>query len=402
MILWLLLLSTITGCKETEIYSAQSQQTPSQQQTKTSHPPTLDDLWQGAATFMMDIEDTGLPMGESDTHLIVNDTMRSYVHASHQSAGILDHCGTPVPFPGCVIIYESQDEGRSFQLMNRHEQTQMCLMVCTKCPCESKRDHIDQQQYPQIVRYRDINNPNTDVWVMVYEYRASVFLRRSTDGLHWTEPEQLPLTGIWQRWLMNCPASAAIESHPHTPDFYDCLVGSPPGLFVQEAGNATQPELFVFVGLGQNPGAMGCYRGPLTGPASFYRQCTHNPLIVGSDTYGPTEQTGAGTNAYFDFRTVSSADLLQVGDRFYMLYEGVRGPEPGAAGDTQFGLGLARSKTNQIDGFWEKYSGNPIMVDLPANVGLGHADLIHIRNETFLYTSIDGKRRSRFKLVWQN
>jgi beta-xylosidase len=83
-----------------------------------------------------------------------------------------------------------------------------------------------------------------------------------------------------------------------------------------------------------------------------------------------------------------------------MLYEGVRGPADGAPGDTQFGLGLARSLSNQIDGAWEKYPANPLLVDLPGNIGLGHADLVVLDGRTYLYTSLDGVTRSRMVLVW--
>ena len=86
--------------------------------------------------------------------------------------------------------------------------------------------------------------------------------------------------------------------------------------------------------------------------------------------------------------------------RYYMLYEGVRGPGPGDAGDTQFGLGLARSVTGEIDGPWEKFPGNPLLVDLPGNIGLGHADLAVIDGRTYLYTSLDGMTRSRLLLRW--
>ena len=68
---------------------------------------------------------------------------------------------------------------------------------------------------------------------------------------------------------------------------------------------------------------------------------------------------GAGADPYFDFSTISAADVLKVGERFYMTYEGIRGPGPGDGGDTQFNLGFARSTTNEIDGKWEKFSGNP-------------------------------------------
>ena len=88
--------------------------------------------------------------------------------------------------------------------------------------------------------------------------------------------------------------------------------------------------------------------------------------------------------------------------RFYMLFEGTRGPGPFDAGDTQFGVGMARSLTNQLDGPWEKFSGNPILVDSPANIGIGHSDLIVIDGETILYTSLDGVTRSRLRLVWRD
>jgi len=48
-----------------------------------------------------------------------------------------------------------------------------------------------------------------------------------------------------------------------------------------------------------------------------------------------------------------------------MFFEGVRGPGEGDPGDTQFALGLARTTTDQIDGPWETYSENPILVDMP-------------------------------------
>ena len=83
-----------------------------------------------------------------------------------------------------------------------------------------------------------------------------------------------------------------------------------------------------------------------------------------------------------------------------MLYEGTRGPGEGDPGDTQFGLGLARSRTNQIGGLWEKFPGNPILAGLPGNIGLGHADLVVVNGQTLLYTSLNGATRSRLALVW--
>ena len=132
-----------------------------------------------------------------------------------------------------------------------------------------------------------------------------------------------------------------------------------------------------------------------------------NPLFVGAPHYGPVGEVGPTTSAYFDFRTISSADVHKLGEgettRYYLLYEGIRGPGlPTDGGDTQFSLGLARSSTDQIDGAWEKYPGNPLLIDLPGNVGLGHADLLVLPNgRSVLYTSLDGATRSRMALVWR-
>ncbi|MGC9348531.1 MAG: hypothetical protein ACP5JG_10375 [Anaerolineae bacterium] len=110
---------------------------------------------------------------------------------------------------------------------------------------------------------------------------------------------------------------------------------------------------------------------------------------------------GAEANAYFDYRTISSADALRVGELVYLFFEGVRGPGSGDPGDSQFGLGLVRSASCRVDGPWERYPGNPILVDRPGNVGLGHADVVVHRGHTYLYTSLDGKMRSRMALVWR-
>lgn len=40
--------------------------------TDSTNHPTLDDYWQGRAVFTLDIQDTGLPMGESDTIFMQN------------------------------------------------------------------------------------------------------------------------------------------------------------------------------------------------------------------------------------------------------------------------------------------------------------------------------------------
>ena len=195
--------------------------------------------------------------------------------------------------------------------------------------------------------------------------------------------------------MQDCRPEEEIGAHPFVPYDYECLAGAPPSIHVD--GDMA----YVFVGLGQNPGKMGCFKGKWREDAKNWQPCLNNPLFVGAETYGPIEERGAGTNPYFDFRTVSSAEIIKLQDRYYMLYEGVRGPGPFDAGDTQFALGLARSRTEQLDGAWEKYPDNPILVDLPGNVGLGHADLLSLQGETYLFTSLDGVIRSRLRLVWR-
>ncbi len=346
--------------------------------------PTLTDLWEGRANFVLEVEDTGLPMGESETIVMRNGELWSYVHASDRSAGVRDRCGDPVAFPGCVVLYRSYDGGYTF----RHADPPVCLFDCHTCPCDSETDHIDQQQYPRVAY-------DGQTLFLVYEYRGRVRMRRSLDGLTWGEPERFIYSTIWKLWFRGCYPEERIHEHPFVPYDYECLAGGPPGILV-EAG-----EVYVFMALGQNPSSMGCYRGGVGVDASKYRRCEYNPLFTGSREYGPLEEKGPQTNPYFDFRTISSAEVQRVGAEVYMLYEGVRGPGPGDPGDTQFGLGLARSTTGAVDAPWETFPGNPILVDLPGNIGLGHADLVVIRGQTVLYTSLDGVRRSRLLLVWK-
>jgi hypothetical protein len=341
-------------------------------------------LWDGRAQFVIEVTDTGLPMGESDTIVMSNGELWSYLHASQRSAGTVDRCGNPVEFPGCTVIYRSQDGGDTFQ----HDSPPVCQFECRQCPCDSARDHIDQQQYPRVAY-------NGALQIMAYEYRGRVMLRRSSNGLAWSAPEELPAAGVWQVCPRNYRPEEHIGEHPYTPYNYACLVGGPPGVYVE--GN----RLYVFVGLGQNPGSMGCYYGAADAPARALCKCKHNPLFTGASDYGPLEEKGSQTNPYFDFRMISSAEVQKVGERYYMLYEGVRGPGPGDPGDTQFGLGLARSVSGQIDGPWEKFPGNPILLDQPGNIGVGHADLIVFDGRTLLYTSLNGVTRSRLALVWK-
>ncbi|MBN1874869.1 MAG: hypothetical protein JXA33_11620 [Anaerolineae bacterium] len=337
------------------------------------------------AIFTVDVEDTGLPMGESDTLVMQNGELWSYLHASDRSAGVTDPCGNPVEFPGCTVIYRSTDGGVSFHLPS----PAVCQFPCATCPCDSEEDHIDQQQYPRLTY-------NGQTLFLAYEYRGRVRLRRSPDGVSWSYPEEVAGSGIWKLWLHNCSQEERIGPHPFVPYDYECLAGGPPGLYTEEE------TLYIFVAMGQNPGSMGCYRGStVSTTAELFTRCQNNPLFTGATDYGPLEEKGTAANAHFDFRTTSSAEVQKIGDRYYMLYEGVRGPGPGDPGDTQFGLGLARSLTSEIDGPWETYPYNPILIDLPGNIGLGHADLVVIDGQTFLYTSLDGIKRSRLVLHWK-
>jgi hypothetical protein len=382
----MLLLPMVSGCHRRPALPPDDL-APTQQQGLNhdgfDSPPALDDFWDGRAVFVVDVVDTGLPMGESDSVLMPGGRLWSFVHASTASAGVRDRFGRPVPFPGCVVAYESSDGGRFYRLT-----TPTCLFSCVDYACSSTQDHIDQQQYPRVAY-------DGRTYLLVYEYRGRVRLRRSPDGLTWSEPERVADTGIWQRWPPACPEEMRIGPHPYTSSPYTCLNGGPPGIYVEDG------RVYVFVALGQNPGHIGCYVGSATTPARRYVPCSGNPLFAGASSYGPAAATGAEANAFFDFRTISSAEVIRQGRRVYMFYEGVRGAGPGDDGDTQFGLGLARTVSASVDGPWEVWAQNPLLVDLPGNVGLGHADLIVQDGVTYLYTSLDGTVRSRLALVWR-
>ena len=97
--------------------------------------PTLADFWEGRAEFELQVQDTGLPRGESDTIVMGNGELWSYLHASDRSAGTVDRCGQPVEFPGCTVIYKSYDGGLSFQ----HDAPPVCQFECDRCPCDPER-----------------------------------------------------------------------------------------------------------------------------------------------------------------------------------------------------------------------------------------------------------------------
>jgi hypothetical protein len=342
----------------------------------TAPPPSLHDFWEGRADWQLEIVDVGLPVGESDTLVGPDGQVWSYLHASFQSAGVYDHFDQPVAFPGCVTLWTSADGGRRFQLT-----APRCLLPCLAQPCQPIGDQIDQQQYPRVMRSGD------GVYYMVYEWGGRTYLRSSYDGLTWSWSEHVRGTGIWTDVEGPCEPYQRIHPFPLLPDAYACLSGAPPGLFVEG------DRLYVFVAMGKSPAHMGCLYGARAQGAAAMHVCHFNPLFMGAEVYGPTDTTGPETNPYFDFHIISSADVLNVGERYYMVYEGIRGVD-------QFALGLARTAGHDVDGPWEKYPGNPILGDLPGNVGLGHADLIVLDGVTYLYTATSAATRGRYVLAW--
>jgi hypothetical protein len=349
-------------------------------------PPTLDDFWDGRAEWVIDIPDVGLPVGESDTVQIDARTFWSYGHASYQSAGVVDQCGEPVAFPGCLTRWESRDGGASFAL-----SPPICLIPCQRCPCDDARDHITAQQYPRVAR-------TAEGWYLAYEWHAQIMLRTSPDGLEWSPWQYLVVPGgTYPYAFAPCTPVEQIGPHPHIRGQADgCLIGAPPGLYVEG------DTLYVFAAAGSAPGHMRCYKGSRFGDLSRLERCATDPLFAGAPTYGDIRLSGAAANPYFDFRYVSSAEVVRVGERYYMFYEGIRGPDVLERGmDTQFGLGLARSLTDQIDGPWEKYPHNPILFDMGFYVGVGHADFLQIDGVSYLYTQTSPTTRGRWRLVWK-
>lgn len=360
-------------------------------------PPTLQDFWDGRAEWVIDVFDVGLPIGESDTIDRGDGVYWSYLHASYQSAGVVDQCGDPVAFPGCLTLWESTDGGTSFAL-----PTPVCLIPCESCPCQDQRDHhgwtpqgtrAAAQQYPRV-------HLNDDTVYLAYEWHAQTILRRSPDGLVWSDWAYLTTPGgTWHTDFAPCSQTERIGPHPNIRgELHNCLVGAPPGLTVEG------DTLYVFVAAGSAPGNMRCYKGDRHGPLDALERCDHDPLFSGASEYGPVDISDARANAYFDFRYVSSADLLRVGDHVYMAYEGIRGPDVLERGmDTQFGLGFARSVGPEIDGPWEKYPGNPVVMDMGFNWGVGHADLlVNASGETIMYTATSQETRGRYVLRWRH
>ena len=344
---------------------------------------TLDEFWAGSAEWVLEAYDVGLPVGESDTVYRGGAEFWSYLHASYQSAGVVDSCGDPVPFPGCITLWKSHDGGLGFALENP-----VCLFPCRTCPC-APADHTQQQQYPRVFFAAGRA-------YIVYEWGAGAFMRTSADGVNWSAEAHVPGTGQWQAEPGTCAEAESIGEHPNIyneTEYGNCLVGAPPGIYVE--GNL----LYVFVGLGRDPGHMGCYVGDKHAAAGGLHKCASNPLFGAEMGYGPVDTLGAEANPYFEFRTISSADVVRVGDHYYMAYEGVRGPSNPAVVDDQFGLGFARSAGLAIDGPWDRYPGNPVIMGLVNNWGIGHGDMVIVGPATYLYTATSAATRGRYVLV---
>jgi hypothetical protein len=345
---------------------------------------TLDEFWDGTAWWELEAFDVGLPVGESDTVYRGGGEFWSYLHASFQSAGVVDQCGDPVPFPGCVTLWKSHDGGLHFTLENPR-----CLFPCLSCPCQAS-DHTHQQQYPRV--FFDSGRA-----YIVYEWGAGIYMRTSHNGIDWSGEAYVPGTGQWYADQNRpCAGAESIGEHPNIyneTEYGNCLVGAPPGIYVE------RDLLYVFVGLGRDPGHMGCFVGNRQAGVRGLRKCASNPLFGAENGYGPLDAFGADANPYFEFRTISSADVVRVGNRYYMAYEGVRGPSNPAVVDDQFGLGFARSVGPEIDGPWERFPGNPVLMDVANNWGIGHADLVIVGPATYMYTATSQTTRGRYVLV---
>ena len=347
--------------------------------------PTLHDFRAGEAEWVIDMVDVALPVGESDTIIMPDGTYRSYLHASERSAGIIDQCGMPVEFPGCLTIWTSEDSGQSFSL-----DVPVCLMPCGACPCDDNRDHITAQQYPRVAVADD------GMWYMVYEWHAQAIVRRSEDGLVWSDWDYLETpAGTWQSSFAPCSAIESIGEHPNIRgQAEDCILGAPPGIFIEG------DMLYVFVMAGSSPSHMRCYKGKRSGDTGDLQVCDTDPLFTGSQTYGDIDLVGQDAEEFWDFRYISSAEVIKVDDIYYMAYEGIRGPAELEFGrDNQFGLGFAWSTA--IDSEWQAFEQNPVVMGLVDNWGIGHADLLIIDGVTYMYSATSQTTRGRYRLVWK-
>jgi hypothetical protein len=162
------------------------------------------------------------------------------------------------------------------------------------------------------------------------------------------------------------------------------LAGAPPGLFVDAE------QVYVFVDLGSCPAAIACIHGHRFQSAAQMRPCETAPLVHGAREFGQGK-SGREANAYMDFRYASSAEVVYSNGMFYMFWEGERG-------GGEWGVNLASSIA--IDAPWIRSHLNPALMDAPIFNGMGHADLLQIDQEWFLFTSTSNTTRGRYRLEW--
>ena len=343
---------------------------------------TLGDFWAGNAEWVVETYDVGLPTGESDTVYRGRGELWTFLSTDYHQRWVKDQCGDKVVYPGCVTLWKSLDGGHSFRI-----ERPVCLFPCQECPCTDV-DHVQQQQYPRV--FFDTNR----IYI-VYEWGGGTFMRTSDDAVHWSGEIAIPYTGVWYDTQRPCTEAERVREQQNVSMGFefDCLAGAPPGVYVE--GDL----LYIFVGLGRAPGHMGCFVGDKDDVVKSLRPCESTPLFTGEIEYGPLDALGAAANPYFDHRTISSADVVQVGGHYYMVYEGTRGPSERYGREDQFALGFARSISPTIDGPWEKFPGNPAIADLGDNWGIGHADLVVVGRATYLYTSTSPTTRGRYVLV---
>jgi hypothetical protein len=200
--------------------------------------------------------------------------------------------------------------------------------------------------------------------------------------------------GVFPRSYAPCEAIEAIGEHPNIRGEGDvCIIGGPPGIFVEG------DMLYVFVMAGSAPSHMRCYKGNRHSDLGELQRCDTDPLFGGARDYGEINVFRDDANPYFDFRYISSAEVIKDGDFYYMAYEGIRGPSVLELGrDNQFGLGFARAEV--IDSTWEVYPDNPVIMNLGDNWGIGHADIVIIDGVTYLYSATSQSKRGRYRLDW--
>jgi hypothetical protein len=351
--------------------------------------PSLGDFIAGNATWVMESRDVGLPLGESDTILGADGILRSYLHASTQSAGVRDSNGGVVEFPGCVTEWQSTDKGKSFRLARP-----TCLFACARSGC-TPQDHTNQQQYPRVAKADD------GTMYMAYEWGAAVHLRTSSDdGRTWSAEETLAGTGFG---VHECAPEARVgECHGNEQTVGQCLVGAPPGIFVDG------DELYVFADAGSCPAHMACFRGPRSEGVRGLRPCDNATIFASSAADQGPGILGSAGNEHFDFRFISSAEVVRDGNLFVMAYEGERGPATDHTPD-EWGLGFAFSET--LDAQWTKSDMNPVLLSLPGNVGFGHADILKIDGAWIMFDTVaepttpagdnPSTKRGRWRLVWR-